>query len=47
MHPQGAAEHQPLGSQLPSYSILARDVLWINRVLSGRKKSDLYSRIKI
>lgn len=28
-----------MGSQPPSYSILARPVLWINKVLGGRKKS--------
>ena len=29
--PQGAAERQPLGSRLPGYSLLARNVLWINQ----------------
>lgn len=29
--PQGAAEHQPEGSRLPRYSILARNLLWINQ----------------
>lgn len=45
--PQGAAEHQPWGSQLPRDSVMARDVLWVNRVTSGRKKSNLSRKAKI
>lgn len=29
VRPQGAAAHQPLGSQLPSSAIRAKEVLWI------------------
>lgn len=46
MRPQGAAEHQTLGSLLPSDSIMARDSLWINRVLRGKGKGDQDKRTK-